>query len=158
MKFWAPPAGPWRIALFDQDSRLAVVCLEDLVVQLFDLSGGGLPVEDDRIAMPGLSIGLSYPPVVLDEAGIMLVIEGTMDRVSVIDIDPSSAGYGSVENVDLGSGGHPARIDTDGNRGKAWVASSPGTEVTVLSIPKSKTVLKNGFESGNLIGWTFHTS
>jgi DNA-binding beta-propeller fold protein YncE len=146
-------AGPWRIALFDQDKRLAVVCLQDLVVQLFDLTGPGLPVEDHRIAMPGLSAGLSDAPVVLDENGIMLVLEGAMDRISVVDIDPQSGGYGSVDTLDLESEGHPARIAVDGNRGRAWVASSPGREVTVLSIPKSITVLKSSFESGNLVGW-----
>lgn len=146
-------AGPWRIALFDQDDRLAVVCINDLVVQLFDLTGPGLPVEDHRIPMPGLSVALSDPPVVLDENGIMLVLEGTMDRISVVNIDPQSGEYGSVDTLDLESEGHPARIAIDANRGRAWVASSPGTEVTVLSIPKSITVLKSSFESGNLVGW-----
>jgi len=149
-------AGPWRLALFDHDRRLAVVCLQDLVVQLFDLTGQGLPVEDHRIAMPGLSQGLSNPPVVLDENGLMLVVEATLDRISIIDIDPQSPDYGSVESLDLESDGHPDQVAIDGNRGLAWVASYPGRAVTVLSIPKSKTVHSSGFESGNLIGWTVY--
>lgn len=149
-------AGPWRIALYDDDRRLAVVCLDDFTVQLFDLTGPGLPVEDHRIAMPGLSAGLSNPPVVLDESGLMLVVEAMLDRISVIDIDPQSAEYGSVESLDLESDGHPDQIAIDGNRGRAWVAAAQGRTVTVLSIPKSKTVHSSGFESGNLIGWTVY--
>jgi DNA-binding beta-propeller fold protein YncE len=150
-------AVPWRLALFDDDQRIAVLCLEDLVVQLFDVSGPGLAPEEHRIAMPGLSAGPPYnAPVVLDYADLMLVTEGTLDRISVIDIDPGSASYGSVERVDLGSDGHPARIAVSPSRGLAWVASAPGSTVTVLSIPKSSAVYSNSFESGDFTGWTVY--